>query len=362
VTGADAIPSGRGRPPPGGRGRRRVVLTAAGVAVVIATFAFLLPRIADYGDVWGVVSELSWEWSAALAAVTVLNVVTFAPPWQVALPGLRFRAALAMTMAATALAMVVPGGAAAGVAGSYAFLRGLRFAAGDVARAVTLVSLWNQLANFVYPIVAVFLLTAAGGDSPLLATAAFVGVGALGVVVGALAAVLASDRLATEIGDLAARGASWARRALRRGPVAWGGASFERFRVGAVDLLHRRWHVLTAATFLGSLSNFLVLLVALRALGVTAGEVSAVEAFAGWALARLVGSIPITPGGVGVVELGLTAALVGFGGSNAGVVAAVLVYRFLAMVPIIALGLVTSLTWRRLRDEAAAGARPAPPG
>ena len=72
-----------------------------------------------------------------------------------------------------------------------------------------------------------------------------------------------------------------------------------------------------------------------------------VEAFAAWALVRLLGSIPITPGGVGVVELGLTTALVGFGGSNAGVVAAVLVFRFLTMVPTLLAGLLASITFRR---------------
>ena len=72
------------------------------------------------------------------------------------------------------------------------------------------------------------------------------------------------------------------------------------------------------------------------------------QAFAAWSLARLLGSIPITPGGIGVVELSLTATLIGFGGANAGVVAAVLVYRFLTIVPTIVLGLIAAGVWRRL--------------
>jgi uncharacterized membrane protein YbhN (UPF0104 family) len=50
--------------------------------------------------------------------------------------------------------------------------------------------------------------------------------------------------------------------------------------------------------------------------------------------------------GIAIVELSLTAALVGFGGDNAGVVAAVLVYRFLTIVPKIALGLLAAAAWR----------------
>ena len=102
-----------------------------------------------------------------------------------------------------------------------------------------------------------------------------------------------------------------------------------------------------------------MLLVSLRALQVPADQVSIVQAFAAWSLARLLGSIPITPGGIGVVELSLTGTLVGFGGNNAGVVAAVLVYRFLTMVPTLLLGLFAASTLRRhaptdLDDSAAA--------
>jgi uncharacterized membrane protein YbhN (UPF0104 family) len=267
----------------------------------------------------------------------------------VALPGLRFRSALALTQVSTALSIVVPAGAAVGIAGSYGMLRSWGFPSREIGRAVTLVSLWNQFANLSYPIIAVFLLTATGGDSALLATAAFVGVAILGVAIAMLAAVLATEQTARDLGELTARATNSVRRKLGRTPVLWGGASFVRFRRDSLDLLRRRWHVLTVATYFGTLTVFLVLLVALRACDVTGSEVSVAEAFAAWALARILGSFPITPGGIGVVELGVTGALVGFGGNNAGVVAAVLVYRFLTMVPTVLLGLLTALTVGRRR-------------
>lgn len=298
---------------------RRVVLGALGAAFVLATFVFFLPRIADYRDVWEVVQDLSWRWLIALAGVTALNLATFAPPWQASLPGLRFWPAFMVTQASTALSIVVPAGAAVGLAGSYGMLRSLGFPARDVGRAVTLTGIWNQFANLSYPIVALFLLTVAGGESPLLVVTAFVAVAVLGMAVGALVLVLVGDRPATEIGDISARLTNWMLGKIGRGPVGWGGPSFERFRRDAVELLRRRWHVLTLATLAGSLTVFLVLLVSLRALGVSSTEVTVVEAFAAWALVRLLGSIPITPGGIGIVELGLTGALVGFGGSNAEV-------------------------------------------
>jgi len=98
-----------------------------------------------------------------------------------------------------------------------------------------------------------------------------------------------------------------------------------------------------------------LLLVSLRVLGVSASDVSVVEAFAAWSLVRLLGSLPVTPGGIGIVEVGLTGALVGFGGANAEVVAAVLVYRFLTIVPTLIIGLIAGVMWKRFKP-----ARPQP--
>ena len=330
-------------------GWRRYAFAGVGLAIVVVTFVVVLPKIASYRDVWDVVTTLTWQWVLVLAGATALNLVTFAPPWMVTLPGLRFRQAFAMTQASTALSIVAPGGAAIGMAGSWGMLRAWGFRTGPVARAITLTGVWNQLVNLVFPVVALFLLKVNGGDTALLGTAAFVGVVVLGVVIALLVLVLYSDDLAHEVGEAVARFVSWAKAKIRRGPVTWGGASFARFRSEAVELLARRWHVLTLATFAGSLTVFLLLVLSLRAVGVPSSEVTVVEAFAAWSLVRIIAAIPITPGGFGIVELGLTTALVAFGGNNAGVVAAVLIYRFLTVVPTLVLGGISALTWKAHR-------------
>ena len=158
-------------------------------------------------------------------------------------------------------------------------------------------SLWNQFLNLLFPIVAVFMLTIVGEHSAALATAAFIGVAVLGIVVGGFVLVLVSHRLAEDIGDVAARFANWSLGKIRRGPVSWGGASFERFRDDAGEFLERRWHLLTLASLAGSLTVFVVFVVSLRVFDVPPSQVSLIEAFAAWALVRLIGSIPITPGG-----------------------------------------------------------------
>jgi uncharacterized protein (TIRG00374 family) len=313
----------------------------------VATFFFVLPRIADYRDVWGVVKTLTWKGLLALAVASIVNLLTYAPPWQAALPGLRFRQAFVVTQASTASTYVAPGGAAPGMAVSFAMLRGWGFSGRPVALAVTVTGVWNQLVIFGFPPVALGLLTMEGGDNPLLKTMALVGSAVLGAVIAGLVVALWSAQLAQTVGDSAARAVSWLKSVVRRGPVIWTGESFVRFREETIGLLRRRWHVLTLATLAGHLSVYAVLLVSLRVLDVPASEVTWIEAFAAWSAIRVLGSLPITPGGLGIVELGLTSLLVGFGGGQAEVVAAVLVYRFLTIVPTLLLGMVAAATWRR---------------
>jgi uncharacterized protein (TIRG00374 family) len=341
-------------PPKRSRWWKRLGFTGVGLAIVVATFFFILPRIADYRDVWDVITDLSWAWIAALAAATLLNLSTFAPPWMAALPGLGYRQAFVMTQASTALSLVVPGGAAVGMAGSYGMLRSWGIQAASVARAVTLTGVWNQLATFLFPVAGVALLAGRTDTAPLLGLMALVGAGVFGVLVAGLVLVLWSDRLARDLGDVAARVVTWVKARIRRGPVTWGGASFVRFRHDTAGLLRRRWHWLTLATLAGHLTVFVVLVVCLRALGIDAQRVSLPEAFASWSLVRVLGALPITPGGIGVVELGLTGLLVGFGGRSASVVAAVLLYRFLTIVPTLVLGLLGVATWRWHRPRSTA--------
>jgi uncharacterized protein (TIRG00374 family) len=315
--------------------------------VVAAVFLFFLPKIAAYRDVWDVLKGVSWEWGLAALGATVLNLATFPPPWMVALPGLRYRQAFVMSQAATALSIVTPAGAAVGMAGSYSMLRSWGFGVGAVGLAVAVTGIWNQLANFAFPVVGLALLTSIDEDHPALRTAAIIGVIAFVVVVTGFALALSSERQAYRIGGLTARLVQRAYRLLRsRRQVSWGGEELAQFRTRALALIRRRWHLLTLATLAGHLTVFVVLLVCLRAVGITSGEVSGIEAFAAWSLVRILGALPLTPGGLGFVELGLTGALVAFGAPNADAVAATLLYRALTVFPTLGLGMLGAATWR----------------
>ena len=78
---------------------------------------------------------------------------------------------------------------------------------------------------------------------------------------------------------------------------------------------------------------------------------------------QLAANLPITPGGLGVVEGSLTIALVQFGGAEASTVAAVLLYRILSFWAELPIGWATFglLAWSRRAAPVPAPALPPPP-
>jgi uncharacterized protein (TIRG00374 family) len=327
--------------------RRQLITIGIAILVIGLTFAFILPKIADYRDVWNVIKTLSWPSILALVGATILNVVTFAPPWMVCIPGLGFVRALVVTQASTATTYIAPGGAAPGMAVSFAMLRAWGFTSRQVAVTVAVLGVWNQLFIFGSVPFAFLLLGLIGERDPLLQTFAVIGVVVFGMGVGLFAGMMASADLARWAGDFLARVANWLLRLIHRGPVGFGGHSLIGFRNDALDLLRRRWHLITLAAIAGQLSMFVLLYVTVRVLGIGSSELLGVEIFAAWTVAKLIGSLPITPGGLGVVELGLTSLLVAFGAPKADAVAATLVYRTLTVVPTLVLGLIAAATWKR---------------
>jgi uncharacterized membrane protein YbhN (UPF0104 family) len=326
---------------------RRIAGAVVGLAVVAVVFAELLPRIADYGSVWAVVQTLGPVELIALAAMTAINLATFPPPWMAAIPGLGYWNATVLTQVSTALSIAVPGGDAAGIAASYAMLRRWGFGRAVVAVAVVVTGVGNQLVNVLLPLIALALLVMSGGSSPVLLTAGMIGIAAILGVSASVLLILRGERQAFAVGHRAEAAANHVLALLHRAPRQGWGDGLVRFRRETIDLVSRRWPALAGSLILGHLTVFGVLIVALRTTGVGSDDVGWVEALAAWGLIRLLSAVPITPAGVGIVELGLSSALVGFGAHNAQAVAAVLLYRALTVLPTLVLGAVLGLTWRR---------------
>lgn len=316
------------------------------VAIVGGVFAFALPSIARYGAVWGELRSLTPVWLGALAAAVAVNTITSGLPWLVMLPRLGLVWALRITQASTALITVLPGGAPTGMALSFAMLRNRRIDRQSAGLTVALTGIWSQLSTFAFPVVALAAVSA-GGRLPRPAVwAAVVGLVSVLLAVVVLALALAGRRRALLLGAAVRAAAAALLRLLRRTPPGWSHTSVLRLRRNTLRAMREHGVSLTLATLANQLTGFLVLELSLRALGISTAEISIAESFTAWSLARLIESLPLTPGGIGLVELGLTATLIAFGAPHAPLLAAVLLYRGLVLLPTLILGALAGLTWR----------------
>ena len=225
-----------------------------------------------------------------------------------------------LSLAAGAIANSVPGGPA--FASVYAFRRYRRKGADDA------LALWTLLATFVCAALALGLLATAGVSLAVQESTSY---DLVGVVVGVLVVSVFADAVV------------WQRRWLAHLVIA--ALSLLRRVTGhprreAVHIVEELLERLTAvrltwrdlgATLLAALGNWGF---DCAALGASFLAVGAGLPWRGLLLsygaAQLAANLPVTPGGLGVVEGSLTVALVAFGGAELSTVTAVLCYRIVS--------------------------------
>jgi uncharacterized protein (TIRG00374 family) len=329
---------------------RRVLGPLFSVVLIVAVFAWFLPQFTSLADVWSSVSAMTWTEIAVLLVAAAWNLATYQFVMVATMPGLTLRQAFVSTQTTTAVSNTVLGGAAISLGLTYAMNSSWGFSRSRTSVMLLVSGLWNNFAKLGLPVFALALLAFSSSPSPALVLAGLLGVGALVAVVVLLGLLLRSEAAATRIGNGAARVATALRRPFGRGPVTGWDKATTKFRARTVLLLRARWHWITVTTVVSHLSLFLVLLLALRFVGVTAAQVSLAEALAVFAFARLLTAIPFTPGGLGVIELALITGLSTAGGPRALVAAAVLAFRALTFVLPIPLGLGTYIFWQRNRS------------
>jgi len=335
-------------PPRKGRssGWKRWAGVAVSLAIAVGLLAGVLPAIADIGEVWRSIQTLTWLESGSLLALAAWNIATYQLVIMSALPGLTMGRAFVVGQISTAVTNTLPAGSAVGVGITYAMFSSFGFDAGSIAIASVVTGLWNTFVKLGLPIVALAILSFQGQGNAALQSAAITGLALLLAAVGVLALTLASESFAYATGERIGRIATAVARRFRRGPFEGWGDRMAVFRAQSIDLLRRRWHWVTVATIVSHMSLFAMLLTALRHMGVSAESVTGAEALAAFAVVRLLTALPITPGGLGVVEVGLTTALVVAGGHEELVVAAVLIYRALSFLLQVPLGLLAYAIWR----------------
>jgi putative heme transporter len=344
------------------RSRTRLVVQAVvSLALVVVIFYFLLKKI-DLSQVWATITSMTWLELTLLGLLAVWNLCTYAFVWMAVTPApqLSFGRAMVMTQSTTAVANTVPGGAAIGIGMTYAMLGSWGYSRSKSTTAVLVSGVWNSFIKLAMPVLALALVLLQGGAGGGRVTAALVGIAGLVGSITVFALILRSEEGARRFGLLAGRVASRALRLVRRPPVHGWDLATVKFRSRTIALVEHRWIAITGTSLVSHLSLYLVLLVALRDVGVSDAQVGWAEVLVAFAFARLITAVPITPAGVGFVEVTLIATLSAAGGDREQVTAAVLVYRALTWGLPILVGIATYLWWRRssIRPEPVTAAGP----
>jgi uncharacterized protein (TIRG00374 family) len=332
-------------------GWKKIVGYVISIVIVVGIFAWAIPKFADYRDVWAAVQTLSPVEMWSLVAATIFNLVTYWWANQAALPGLGIGKAAVLTQTTTSVANTLPAGGAIAVGLTYSILNSWGFTGTSVALYVGVTGIWNVFTKLALPMLALLFLAISGRLTTTYLLGAILGVVVLGVAIGLFALVFRSEAFAIKIGNGMGRIASWFRRLRHKPPVTTWGEGAARFRRDTIKLVEHRWLRLTLTTMLSQVALFLVLLLALRHLGVSESELATVEAFAVYAFSRLLSAVPITPGGVGVIDLGYIGGLTAFHRpEEVQIVAAVLLFRTLTFGLQIPIGGFTYIIWRVKSD------------
>ncbi|MCB0991446.1 MAG: flippase-like domain-containing protein [Acidimicrobiales bacterium] len=312
------------RQSPGAFSRGRVMM------LIVSAIALYLvaPSLTEVMQAWPRLSNIAPGWFALMLGA---QIISFAAVWY--LQRLAFRDAgwfelITSQLASNAFSRVVPGGAAAGGALQFRMLQVAGNDPAAAAAALTAMSLMTTASLFVLPVLSIPAIWAGMPVPNSIAKAAWIGAG-LFVALGIVTVVLArSSRLLRLAGRTIER-----IHPSKPGTVALP----ERLvaeRDAVLSSIGRRWPQAAAASVAKWLFDFYALLAALVAVGDEHRVSLVLLAYVAGAVLTMV---PITPGGLGFVEAGLTAALIASGVSPGRAVLATLAYRLVSYwLPILA--------------------------
>jgi putative heme transporter len=339
-------------PPPAVSARprrgRKILRTGVTVALVAAVFGFALPRLASYRSVWATIEAMTWEQALLLATATVASLVTGWLAICAVLPGVRLREAAVVNLGSSAVANTLPAGGALAMGVSWAMLSSWGVSAADYALYTLVSGIWNVFARLGLPALAVLVLATHGRPDAGLVISAGTGVALLAAAAAGFGLLLRSAAVARRADRGLQRVVSRCWRLARRVPPAGVAGAVLSFRERAAGLLRARGGRISVATAGSQLALWLVLLACLRGAGLTQAQVPWQTSLAAFAFVRLITVLPITPGGLGVTELGLVGVLADGAGHlvTVRVIAAVLLFRALTYLLPIPLGAAAALAWR----------------
>jgi putative heme transporter len=218
---------------------------------------------------------------------------------------------------------------------------------------------WNTFFKLALPVAALVLLAIQGKGGGGLIVASLVGLGILALAAALVVTMRWRKALARQIGSLLGSVASFLRRLVRKPPVGDWAEAAVRLRGEGARLIAARWVALSLSTVAGHLGLYLVLVLAVRDMGISAREVTWAQILGVFAFVRLLSALPITPGGLGIVDLGYIGGLVLAGRHetdvpvavfHAQVTAAVLVFRAFTYGLQLPHGVLAYYIWRRRKS------------
>jgi uncharacterized membrane protein YbhN (UPF0104 family) len=332
---------------------RRFVEIGGSLSVVVIIFAFVIPKItgSDYAEIWEQMTKLSALEITALIALWFLGMLAYTGVLTNTLPGLKRTQALTVNFAGSAVSNVLPFGGAIGVGASYAIDMSWGFTAPSITLSILVSGIWNIFAKLAMPVLAIVLLMISGNATGKLFVPTLLGLLALVVAAVVLGLIMRSEGIAEKIGRLGQEILGWFCRVTHRKTTPDVVKVVLDFRHQSIGLVRERWLLITLWIFLFNLIQFVLLFACIRAIGIE--SITITEAFAAFAFARLLETIPITPSGVGFVEVGAASALISFGGPENASTAAIFLFRgfvYLLEIPVGAMAWVVwaSMTrWRR---------------
>src|SRR5580698_5048508 len=338
-----AVIAGQGRT----GSRRKIFRTAGSIALVAAIFGFAVPHFASYRSVWASMQAMTWAQVLLVAAAAAAAMISTWIMICAVLPSIRLREAAVVNLGSNAVANTLPAGGALAMGVSWAMLSSWGVGPAEYVLYTLVSGIWNVFARLGLPVLALLILVTAGRPGTGLIAAAAVGLALLAALAAGLGLLMRSESFAVRAGralqPVLAIGCRVARRP----------ASFDipkallGFRDQAGALIAARGWRITVTTAASNLTLWLVLLACLRGTGLSQAQVSWQASLAAFAAVRLLTALPVTPGGVGITELGLVTILAGAGHRDSvQVTAAVLLYRAVTYLPSIPLGALACLVWR----------------
>jgi uncharacterized membrane protein YbhN (UPF0104 family) len=340
---------------------RRAIRAALILLAFAAVFGWVLPRFIDYAEVWDALSQLdAWE-VVILCALGLARVPTEALVYRAFLPGLPLRRGSEAYLSSNFAGQLLPPPGASLI--QYRYFRGGGYAADDAGLAALGSFVFPTVGRFLLPLVAlvVLLLTRQLNGTVLLA-------GALAVAITTLCGIagyffLRAEDTARRIGAKVQRPLSWILVKLKRDRIEDCAGQAAALRLNALAVLREGWRLGTIGVAANLSVTYLILLAALRFVGVSSFELSASEAFAAFAIAFWAGAVvPITGSGLGIVDGVLIALLIEFGGADDDVlVAAALLWRVFYSILTLPLGAVTFSRFRNANADVLAHGTPDAP-